>query len=117
LDCEAEGEAATVRAVYMISVVSGQGTQDITARLEAPDASSFSMGKVATHDSQPNSCEQNCGPVAGPPTKVDVSHEGEVSRFAVVLALPMGFWGGVKDLASIKVEFNLRGAPIPDGGC
>jgi hypothetical protein len=53
----------------------------------------------------------------GHPTDKDISYKEEVSRLAMVLASPMGFWGGVKDLAFIKVEFNLWGTPIPDGGC
>jgi hypothetical protein len=35
----------------------------------------------------------------------------------MVLSSLMGFWGGVENLISIEVEFNLRGAPVPDGRC
>jgi hypothetical protein len=54
---------------------------------------------------------------SGAPIDIDIRCEGEVSRSVMESALLVGFWGGVKDLASIKVEFNLRGRPIPDGKC
>jgi hypothetical protein len=36
LDGKAEGEAATMRVVYMIVVVSGQGNCNVTAWFEVP---------------------------------------------------------------------------------